>query len=166
MRIKWRWLVWLLGGAVLISIGLFALRPRPIKVEMAPVLRGRLESTITAEGRTRLHDRFVVAAPVTGMLTRIELHRGDEIRQGSVIAWIEPPPLDPLDPRQRGMAEARLAAAEAAVREAAALTDREEASRDQLRRERQRAERLVESGDLPRQDFERTSSAESVAEQQ
>lgn len=166
MRIKWRWLIWLLGGAVLISIGLFALRPRPIKVEMAPVLRGRLESTITAEGRTRLHDRFVVAAPVTGMLTRIELHRGDEIRQGSVIAWIEPPPLDPLDPRQRGMAEARLAAAEAAVREATALTDREEASRDQLRRERQRAERLVESGDLPRQDFERTSSAESVAEQQ
>ena len=166
MRIKWRWWGWGIGVAMVISIVILALRPRPVSVEIAPVERGGLQSTISAEGRTRLHDRFIVAAPVTGRLSRIELHRGDQVREGSVIGWIEPPPLNPLDPRQQGVATARVAAAAAAIRETMALADRERTNLEQLRRERLRVERLVESGDLPRQDLERISSSVASAEQQ
>lgn len=166
MKIKRRAVLWLTGAAIVIAAVSLALRPRPMLVEVATIGSGRLETTIPAEGRTRIHDRFVVAAPVTGRLKRIDLHRGDEVARAGIIALIEPAPLDPLDPRQRGVAEARLAAAEAASREAEALIARERTALGQTRRERQRAAELVESGDLPRQEFERLGSAVAAGDQQ
>jgi len=145
MKIKWRSLLWVIG-IIALSAGIFlALRPRPIEIEAATIGRGGLRTTIPAEGRTRIHDRFVIAAPVTGRLRRIDLHRGDNVKAGATVARIDPPPLDPLDPRQRGTAEARLTAAEAAVREAEALVARERTSLAQSQRERERAEKLIES---------------------
>ncbi|NDD64842.1 MAG: efflux transporter periplasmic adaptor subunit, partial [Acidobacteria bacterium] len=76
MKIKWRSLLWVIG-IIALSAGIFlALRPRPIEIEAATIGRGGLRTTIPAEGRTRIHDRFVIAAPVTGRLRRIDLHRG------------------------------------------------------------------------------------------
>jgi len=166
MKIKWRSLLWVIG-IIALSAGIFlALRPRPIEIEAATIGRGGLRTTIPAEGRTRIHDRFVIAAPVTGRLRRIDLHRGDNVKAGATVARIDPPPLDPLDPRQRGTAEARLTAAEAAVREAEALVARERTSLAQSQRERERAEKLIESGDLPRQEFERIASAVTAGNQE
>ena len=153
-------------GLAVIALAVIALQPRAVTVEVAAVRRGPLEVAISAEGRTRIHDRFVIAAPVTGKLARIELHRGDMVGAGSTVSLIESLPLEPLDPRQRGGGEARLLAAEAARREAEALVEKERAAGGQALRDRQRAERLVESGDLPRQEFERLASVEAVGRQQ
>lgn len=165
-RLGWRVLLWPVVILAAIATALVGLRPRAVTVEIAEIRRGPLEVAISAEGRTRIHDRFIIAAPVTGKLARIELHRGDMVSVGSTISRIESLPLVPLDPRQRSGAEARLAAAEAANREAAALVEKERSSNEQLKRDRQRAERLVESGDLARQEFERLTSAEAAGRQQ
>ncbi|NBO65267.1 MAG: HlyD family efflux transporter periplasmic adaptor subunit [Acidobacteria bacterium] len=165
MKKKQQILLWL-TGAIMVGAGvLITLRPRPVEVEVATIGEGELVTAISAEGRTRVRDRFIVAAPVTGRLRRIELHRGDKVKVDQAVALIDPVPLNPLDPRQSGVAEARLAAAEAAQREAEALISREQASLNQARRELRRGELLVESGDLPRQELERISSNATAGEQ-
>jgi HlyD family secretion protein len=157
---KWLWLLLLLAGAV--GLLTLALRPAPTKVETAQAKRAPLRVTIDAEGKTRVHDRFVIAAPVTGRIARLTLHRGDTVERNTIITRIEPLPLAPLDPRQLAQAQAQVTAAQAIEREAQMLVARTRTTCEQARRERERAERLVESGDLARQEFERIRNAETT----
>ncbi len=156
----------LVAALALVGLIIFALRPEPVMVDVAGVGRGKLQVTVDAEGRTRVHDRFVVAAPVAGRLARITLDQGDAIRRDQVVARIDPLPLAPLDPRQLAEANARVRAAEAQQREAAAMVERVRADCNQARRERERAERLVESGDISRQEFERIRNIETTCAQE
>lgn len=143
-----------------------AMQPSPTNVEAAQVSRGALRVTIDAEGKTRVHDRFVVAAPIAGRLSRIPLHRGDWVESNAVVAKIEPPPLAPLDPRQLAEARARVATAEELKHEANAIVEHARADCDQARREFERAEKLVESGDIPKQEYERMRNAAQTCRQQ
>ncbi len=146
-----------LAAVALIGI---ALRPARAKVETAQVVSGSLRVTIDAEGKTRARDRFVVAAPITGRLARINLREGDKVVRDQVIAQIDPPPLAPLDPRQLAEARARVATAEQLKNQAEAIIERTLAECDQAQTERVRAEKLVETGDLARQEYERARNAE------
>ncbi len=143
-----------------------ALRPTPIRVEVARVERGPLQVTIDAEGKTRVRDRFVVAAPVTGKLARIELKRGNTVARDELVARIDPLPLTPLDPRQLAEAKARVAAAEQLRNEANAVVEHARADCEQARREFARAEKLIETGDVSSQEFERARNAEQTCRQQ
>ncbi len=128
-RLK-RPLWWLAGAAIVFAIG-FALRPQPVPADFATVGQGSLMVTIDEEGETRVRDRFVVSAPVTGRVLRIGLEPGDPVRRGeTVIASVQPalPPL--LDRRARDEAEARVAAAQAAIDRARAARDRAQIERD------------------------------------
>lgn len=160
-----RRVAWLVAAAALIGWAALALRPKPIPVEAAAVAEGPLQVTIAAEGRTRVRDRYVVAAPVSGLLGRLRVRRGDWVAAGQVIGQLSPLPLDPLDPRQKSTAEARLRAAEAALREATTRIEQEESELALAARERERTERLVESGDLPRQGLDEWRDRETSARQ-
>ncbi len=162
MKKQWKWLLLLLLFAGMGGLLTLALRPAPTKVETAAVKRAPLRVTIDAEGKTRVHDRFVIAAPVTGRMSRLTLHRGDTVTPNAIITRIEPLPLAPLDPRQLAQAKAQVAAAQSVEREAATLVTRVRATCEQARRERERAERLVESGDVARQEFERIRNNETT----
>src|SRR5580765_5282389 len=48
-----------------------ALRPRPVPVDVAHAARGPLAVVVDESGRTRVKDRYVVSAPVTGSLSRV-----------------------------------------------------------------------------------------------
>jgi HlyD family secretion protein len=146
--------------------GAIALRPSPIRVEVARVRRGPMRVTVDAEGKTRARDRFVVAAPVSGRLARIDLHRGDAVRRDEVIARIEPLPMALLDPRQLAEAKARVATAEQLKHEADAVVEHARADCEQAGRELARAEKLIETGDVSRQDFERVRNAALTCQQQ
>jgi HlyD family secretion protein len=101
-----RRIIYLAAALVAASLALFfALRESPVKVETARVARGRLQVTIDAEGRTRVHDRYVVSAPVAGLLRRIEHHRGDRVIEGGAVAIIEPAPWAATPSTDRGQAE-------------------------------------------------------------
>jgi HlyD family secretion protein len=113
-----------LSGAI-VAVGLVtalvvALRPRPVLVEVATVTRGPLTATVTAEGRTRVRDLYVVAAPVDGELERIASEPGDAVTPGTAVVRIWPMAPKPLDVRSRAQAIATVAAARATVARAEA----------------------------------------------
>lgn len=160
---KKRNLIWIAVLAIGLAVSLIMiLKPESLPVETGRVTRGPIEEVIEAEGKTRVLDRFIIAAPVAGKMARIELHRGDMVGRGSVITTISPLPLNPLDPRQTTGGNARVASAMSVQREAEALVERTRIECDQARRERVRLEKLVETGDESQQDFERARNAENV----
>jgi HlyD family secretion protein len=158
--------LWALSAAAAVAAIIFFLRPDPVRVETARVVCGPMQTTVNAEGKTRVRDRFIVAAPVTGRLARIQLRRGDQVGRDMVVAQIDPLPLSPLDPRQLAEARARVAAAENLHNEAQAIVEHTRAGCEQARRELQRSESLVETGDVSRQEFERVRNADRTCRQQ
>jgi HlyD family secretion protein len=152
---KWIWLVIVLLAAM---GGYFLLRPKPIFVEVAPVARGPMMVTVEEEGETRIHDHFVISAPVAGRLLRIDLHAGDSVQVGQVVAHIVPAP---IEPRQRAELVAQLAAAQAATREAKAQVDRAQTEYAQASRDRARSEQLAASGVISREALEQSQTKEA-----
>lgn len=138
--------------------------PKPVAVETARVVRGPLEVTVEEEGKTRVRDRFVVTAPISGNLERIQHEVGDAIAKGETIARIQPPDPALLDPRSRDEAEARLAAAVAQERAAATAIARAEAARGVAVREAERTRKLSASGAVTITERERDELNERVAE--
>jgi HlyD family secretion protein len=132
----------------------FALWPTPIEVDVATVSRGPLVVTVEEEGRTRVRDRFVVSAPVTGRVLRIELEPGDRVRRGDVVARVqaEVPPL--LDVRTSAEAQAAIDVARAELGRARAEEQRAEAAMIQAQRELERARRLTAGGVLSTQELD------------
>jgi HlyD family secretion protein len=88
-----RWILPLLVvGSLLAGLWAFA-RTRPVAVDTAVVRRGPIRATVEEEGRTRVVDRFVVSAPVTGRLLRVELEPGAVVGKGALLAQIDPLPI-------------------------------------------------------------------------
>ena len=108
------------GIVALVGVIAWVLRPHPVLVETATVTPGVLTATVTAEGKTRVKDLFVVAAPVDGELERIALKAGDMVSPSTILAQLWPVASRPLDPRSRAEANAAVVAARAAVQRAEA----------------------------------------------
>jgi HlyD family secretion protein len=90
-------------------------------VETARVCLGPLRATVNEEGKTRVKQRFVASAPVTGQLRRIALKPGAEVQAGqTVLAVIDPLSPALLDARTRSLTEARRDAAAANLQKATA----------------------------------------------
>jgi HlyD family secretion protein len=127
------------------------------------VTRAPLEVTVDEEGRTRVRDRYVVAAPVTGRLQRIVCDEGDALAQGDVVARIDPAP---LDPRTRAAAQARLESALAARRQAEAHVGQVVAALTQAEREYRRARMLAASGTISPQGLEQAELSRTSRSQE
>ena len=155
----------IIAAAVVLLLTMW-LRPAPTRVDTARASRGPMRVTVDGEGKTRVRDRYVIAAPVGGRLRRIDLRRGDAVGQGHVIAHIDPLPLAPLDPRQRAEAIGRVNAAEDVKFEADRLVERNRATCDQAKRDLERSEPLARSGVISRQEVEtaQTTVATSLRE--
>ena len=106
------------GAVVVIA---YAMRPAPLPVEVQSLRVAPLEVSVEEEGETRIKERYVVSAPLTGRLRRITLDPGDPVVAGeTVLAVIDPSDPELLDARAIATAEARVLAAEAAVHQAEA----------------------------------------------
>ncbi|MBX3738002.1 MAG: HlyD family efflux transporter periplasmic adaptor subunit [Candidatus Didemnitutus sp.] len=156
-----RWLPYVIGAAVLALIAL-GLRPKPAPVETARAAYGPLRATVSEEGKTRIKQRYVVAAPVTGQLRRIPFKPGAEIEaNATIIATIDPLPASPLDARNRALAEARRDSARVVLeksRTAHALAQSE------LRRiEQMFSAKTVSPQDLESAQMRETAAARDVA---
>jgi HlyD family secretion protein len=130
------------------SLLVWAFRPRPLPVEVAEVLRAPFEQTIDEDGRTRVRQRYVVAAPLAGRLARITLDPGDAVAAGAPVARIAPTAPALLDARtQRELAE-RVGAAEAQLAQAGAEVARAEAALAQAQTDLSRQTTLQGEGFL------------------
>jgi HlyD family secretion protein len=145
------------GGLVAIAALLaFLFAPTPILVDVAEVSRGDVVVTVDDEGETRVKEIYVVSAPVTGLLKRIERHAGDVVTAGeTVVASIQPTDPTFLDARSRGQAEAAARAAEAATVLAEAAVAQAEAELEFARSDYERAERLSERQTISQRGLER-----------
>jgi HlyD family secretion protein len=142
-----------IAGAGLAAGGLLALAlwPDTLVVDVETAARGPLVVTVDEEGRTRVRDRFVVSAPVSGRVLRIELEPGDRVARGDVVARLDAGFTPLLDARSREDARAAIEAARASVGRARAEEDRARAALAQADRELERARRLTDGGALPAQ---------------
>lgn len=151
-----RWLPYVIGLGVIVVVVL-GLRPKPAVVETARVAFGPLRATVSEEGKTRIKQRYVVAAPVTGQLRRLTLKPGAEVVAGeTVLAVIDPLPASPLDARSRALAEARLESAKA-------LLEKSQRSQELARSELHRLEQMFAAKTISPQDLESAQMRETVA---
>jgi len=150
----------LIALAVLAVVGLIVVAwiPNPVEVEVATVTRGPLVVTVNEDGRTRVKDRYLVSAPITGSLARLDLEAGDTIEEGQVLARLVPLPPPLLDSRTRAEAKARVDAAIAARRQSQAAINRARFQRDFAKQESARALAVVKQGGLARSDADRAVS--------
>jgi HlyD family secretion protein len=119
---------WIVAGAVLVIAIVFALLPKAIEVDLARVDEGDVRVEVVDEGRTRMHDVYVLSAPVTGRVLRVTVEPGDEVAAGAVVARMSRAAAGFLDTRSDLQARAAVVASEAQLRSAQAdfsLAERE-----------------------------------------
>lgn len=111
----------LAAAAGVAAIVVFAFWPRPSLVDLGEVTRGAMMVTIDEEGRTSVHDAYVVSTPIAGRLLRVDVDPGVHVVKGeSVVARMLPTNPAALDIRTREQALAAVNAARAALRVARA----------------------------------------------
>jgi HlyD family secretion protein len=155
----------LLGIAALAGVAAIvrAWLPKPVAVDVAEVSHQTLEVEVAEDGQTRVRERFVVSAPISGELARIEIEAGASVEPHQIVARILPPRSALLDPRSRKETIARLAAARAQERETATAIARAKAARDSAVREAERARRLARDGAITGAERDRDELAERLA---
>lgn len=151
----WKRARWVAAGLILVALVVWALRPKPLLVDVATAGIGPLQLTVDDDGEVRVRDRYRVTSPVAGRVERLAFRAGDHVDAGTIVAHLEPAP---LDPRSRTQAEGQLEAARDAQRAATALVTRARAALQQARRDRERltslerdkavAAEAVEKGEL------------------
>jgi HlyD family secretion protein len=114
MEQRFQWRRRLVVGAVAAALAaalVYGFYPKPLELDTAIAERGPLRVTIEQEGRTRVVDRYVVAAPVAGYVRRSRFDVGSAIEAGATVAELEPARPSAPDARSRAEAQARVRAA-------------------------------------------------------
>lgn len=153
-----------IGFAAALALAVWSMMPRPVPVEIATVTKGKFVATVDEDGKTRIREHYVVAAPLPGRLTRVRLKAGDSVKADDIVATIMPSPAPFLDPRSRVEAEQRLGAAEAARERTNATVERSQAQAAQAKSDLDRARSLTERGASTVQALERAETAMRVAD--
>ena len=157
------WIAVLIGAAAVVA---WWLMPPAVLVETAPVTTGRFTATVDEDGKTRIRERYIVAAPLAGQSTRVHLKTGDAVKAGDVIGSIQPAPPAFLDPRSRREAEERLGAAEAARERTRATLERAQAQAAQAQTDLERTRQLAQRGVATAQALERDELSARVADRE
>lgn len=111
-------LFWIAAVAVAAAAVALAMAPRAAEADFTVVDRGTVAVDLVDEGRTRMHDVYVVSAPVAGRLLRVEVEPGDSVEARAVVARMTSAAAGFLDPRTDQQARAAVSAAEAQLRAA------------------------------------------------
>ena len=157
-----RLLPWL-GLVALLALIAWGLWPKPVLVETGEVIRGPLTVRVSEEGKTRVRNRYVVAAPVAGKMQRVPLKPGDPVEAGkTVITTIEPVVAPLLDPRARLQAEAAVSMHEAARRQAAESLEATRAALNLADAELERVRAVKRDGTISESDRDRTVAEAAI----
>jgi HlyD family secretion protein len=147
---------------VLVALITAGLWPRPLPIETARAAVGTLRATVNEEGKTRIKQRYVVSAPVTGQLRRVPFKAGAEVRAGeTVVAVIEPVSPTLLDARTRTATEAKRDTALANLEKARA--GQRFAASDLRRLEKLQAEKMISVQELETAQLREASASKDQA---
>jgi len=134
---------WGAAALLAVALGAWALRPRPLGVEVATVRIAPFEQAIEEDGRLRLKHRYQITAPTAADLQRPALRVGDTVRAGDPVATLAPAAPPMIDARTRAVLEQRAGSADAARRAAAAQLQRLQTALAQADLEAERATQLA-----------------------
>jgi len=126
------------GALAVAAVLAWSFQPRAIPVQVTSIDRGLVRSTLIDEGRTRMHETYVVSAPVAGALLRVDVEPGDEVTKGETLARLMRNRAGFLDARSDSSSKSMIEAAESQLR--AAIAAREYATN-----ELDRAQKLADS---------------------
>ena len=136
-------------GVFAVGLLIFALIPARVPVDMDVVKRGDVLVTLDGEGKTKIHDIYVVYAPIEGRVTRIESEQGDSVTAGeTVIANMKPADPHFIDSRTEIQTQADIQGAEAALGFEVAKLERAQAELDFAKAELARTQRLYDNGNV------------------
>ncbi len=142
----------------------YALWPSPVRVEIVRVTQEPMMVTVNEDGKTRVKERYIVSAPVAGLLARLELHAGDNVvANETVIASIEPTDPALLDARALAEAESRVKAAEAAKQQSQARLEAAREAYSLAEHDLARAKRLSVPQAISQADVDSAEHRERIA---
>jgi HlyD family secretion protein len=144
----------LVVAAIVAGLG-YAFMPRPVEVDLVKVDRGTVRVTVDEDGKTRIHEKYVVSAPLNGRILRISLDPGDRVVAGeTLLTMIEPRDPELLDARSVAQAEARVKAAEATLKQVEPEVGRIQALQAQAEAEAVRARQAYRDNGIPESDLD------------
>ncbi len=152
-------IVVLLGG-----ITWLAMRSPTQLASIGTVTRGPLEVVLQEEGKTRIKQRYVIAAPVAGTVRRIALQPGDAVQAGQTLAEIDAAASSLLDPRARSQAQADVRSAQAQLDAARKHSSAALASQRLAQADWQRAQSLHPSGAISKQELDQARTRHDAAQ--
>ncbi|MEW6262848.1 MAG: efflux RND transporter periplasmic adaptor subunit [Thermodesulfobacteriota bacterium] len=156
---NWRSKLKILAFLAVVALAVaYGFMPRPVPVELEKAALKPMRVTIEEEGKTRIKDTFVVSAPVSGYMRRLELKVGDPVARDQALVELEPLRSTVLDPRTKAQAEARVKAAQAALNAAQekAVAVRAEANYAEIKLERTR--KLFSTGHVARDELDQAEA--------
>jgi len=140
------------GGGLLLVAGIaYALRPKPIEVDVSAASVGPMSVTVDADAVSRVRQPFTITAPVGGLVQRLTIHAGDRVRAGQPVASIT---TAPLFSTERRAVEARLDAAVAGGSQFDARLAESELALAQALHDEARARELVAEGAVADRELE------------
>lgn len=143
---KTTWFTFAGGTVAAAALIAWAFAPRPVEVEVATAVEGRFETTIDEDAKTRLRERYVVSAPLAGLLARTTLREGDAVEANAIVATLTPVLSPMLDERTRRELQVRIEIAEAQVQRVHARIEAAKVALLQATNEQQRSEQLARQG--------------------
>ncbi len=143
----------------------YSFRPRPLPVDLATVSRAPLAITIDEDGYTRVRNVYLLSAPVTGHLLRIDAEVGDAVSaDASVVARMSPGDPSLLDRRSQQQAEAAVTSAEATLDLARAQLRKAHSQAEYARSDLVRARDLAADNNLSASELEQVELAARTAQ--
>lgn len=132
-----RWYV-IVAALALLGVMTWSFQPRPIPVEVVTIDQGIVRTTLIDEARTRMHETYVVSAPINGELVRVTVEPGDAVKQGDPLARLSRNRPGFVDTRTDASTQSSIAAAQSRLRAATA-------AREYAALELDRAQKLADS---------------------
>lgn len=135
--------------------------PEPVAVDVIELSRGPITTLIRGEGRARVKDLYVIAAPLKGWLHRITLKPGEAVVTGEAVAQLTPALPTLLDARSQAVLGASAQAAQANAEAALGFVTAAQAGETYAATELARARALISGGfiSLAAQDLATTTLA-------
>ena len=145
-----RSIFWLIILFLIVAGLIFTFRPQPIPVDLIKVAQGPMIVTVEEEGETRVKDVYMLSAPVTGHMLRIDAEVGDDvIAAETLVAQIRPINPEFLDKRSEEEARAAIKTAEASLALTEAQLVEAQSEFDFAVTELERANKLIQQQVIP-----------------
>ena len=142
-----------IGTIVIIAVIIaLAFAPKPTLVDIGSVSKGAMVVTINEKANTQVANLYLLSAPISGRLLRVDLTAGDTIVEGeTIIAQMLPSPSGSSNTEQ---GRAQIQAADAAIAAASATVKQAIADKELTQQQAQRSEKQLTLGTLSAADNE------------